>query len=211
MFALRYTLYDCISWSLCNNISNSVNWQIQSQLRQPFCWRIKEARDNSTGKCLRITEKTISYYGGKGNIQLTLLFHWRTSERWVFPCRVHQELCGLKKWQGSSTSQSKVLCLRGIVPRWQSTFNAEKRVEVEIHHIRRPQPKAKGITSPARDPSSRKNLSGLNSSGLGYFDSLCVIALMFYKFKNHLDESSGLAICLQSQEHLIIWVSRDLL
>jgi hypothetical protein len=53
----------------------------------------------------------------------------------------------------------------------------DEQVRIDTHQIRRPQPKLIRIVSLLRDPSSWRNLSGLNSSGLGYFVASCVIAL----------------------------------
>ena len=113
----------------------------------------------------------------KKTMRRTMRCQWRTLERSGSPCHIHQELYGSKKLQGGSSSQSRALHPRGIVPRWQATSNEEQWIRVDSHHIRRPQPKPKGILSSVRDPSSLRNLSGLNSPGLWYFFSSCVIAL----------------------------------
>ena len=145
----------------------------------------------------------------KKTMRRTMWCQGRTLERSGSLCHIHQELYGSKKLQGSSSSQSRALHQRGIVPRWQATSSEEQWIRVDSHHIRRPQPKPKGILSSVRDPSSLRNLSGLNSLGLWYFFSSCVIALKIESVIC-LERPSRLSICLQSRPHLVIWVMSDL-
>ena len=151
-----------------------------SQLSQHLRRNISGPRDNSAGKCLGTTAKTTSADDtreGRRSTNIAIPVENFGTTGISLPCssRALRTEKAASKFVIAIQSAASARCRPTLI----HIFNEKQRVRIDTdaHHIRRPKPKHNGIVSLLRDPSSWRNLSGLNSSGLGYFFSLCAIAL----------------------------------
>ena len=81
-------------------------------------------------------------------------------------------------------SDASPTCLPGLHALRQRPERSNQRWRT--HQIRRPKPKTQGILSSFSEPSSRKNRSGMNTSGLGYLPSSCDIALAYHRHRSRI-------------------------
>ena len=83
-------------------------------------------------------------------------------------------------------NEASATCLPGLYMLSQPWMR--EQALILTHHARRLKPNTQGTLSSFSVPSSRKNRSGMNTSGLGYFISSCDIALLY-----HLNHTRTLA------------------
>lgn len=90
------------------------------------------------------------------------------------------EMSPVVHWKTGSTSfpsLSNGLMKRNVASRDTMEIHKEASAKYFPTHTRRPKPKGKSTVSSFNCPSAMKNLSGLNSSGFGYFISSFDMAL----------------------------------